>query len=312
LIRNANTFLFTSLARKSIQSYKTALNRYVRFCKNFKLKPTLTELNLRLFATFLATQVRPDTIRTYLSGLKFFASISGVTLDTENMPTLSYTMRGIRRANIVAKKAPKSPITMLHLQRILWFLRNCELDTWERRLWWAACLLAFYGLLRSAEYCCLSKTSFYTASTLLLSDIRLSRDSIVITIRQSKTDPFHVGQSVTVGPTHNEFCPVIAMRAFLSTRGHTPGPLFVFRNHTLLTRLELSNFLNQCFLGTSNISTHSFRIGGASALASVGVPVYVIQAIGRWSSDCFKIYLRFPGDFRKSLAVRMSKPTNKK
>ncbi len=34
------------------------------------------------------------------------------------------------------------------------------------------------------------------------------------------------------------------------------------------------------------------RAGGATALAEAGVSLALIQAIGRWSSDAFKIYIR--------------------
>ena len=38
--------------------------------------------------------------------------------------------------------------------------------------------------------------------------------------------------------------------------------------------------------------THSLRIGGATALLAAGCPAYVIQAMGRWSSDVYKLYCR--------------------
>ena len=37
--------------------------------------------------------------------------------------------------------------------------------------------------------------------------------------------------------------------------------------------------------------THSFRVGGATALHCIGAPFDVIRRFGRWASDCFKIYL---------------------
>ena len=38
--------------------------------------------------------------------------------------------------------------------------------------------------------------------------------------------------------------------------------------------------------------THSFRIGGASALAARGVPDHVIQCVGRWKLLAFWAYIR--------------------
>lgn len=41
----------------------------------------------------------------------------------------------------------------------------------------------------------------------------------------------------------------------------------------------------------SNVSGHSLRAGGATALAEAGMPVHVIQAVGYWASDAFQIYI---------------------
>ena len=37
---------------------------------------------------------------------------------------------------------------------------------------------------------------------------------------------------------------------------------------------------------------HSLRIGGATALLKAGCPPGVIQALGRWSSEIYKLYTR--------------------
>ena len=42
----------------------------------------------------------------------------------------------------------------------------------------------------------------------------------------------------------------------------------------------------------SDVGGHSLRAGGATALAQAGIPPHIIQAIGRWASDTFQIYIR--------------------
>ena len=37
---------------------------------------------------------------------------------------------------------------------------------------------------------------------------------------------------------------------------------------------------------------HSLRIGGATALLAAGCPAMVIQSLGRWSSDTYRLYCR--------------------
>jgi hypothetical protein len=41
-----------------------------------------------------------------------------------------------------------------------------------------------------------------------------------------------------------------------------------------------------------NVGGHSIRSGAATALAVDGVPDHIIQGMGHWSSDAFKVYIR--------------------
>ena len=41
-----------------------------------------------------------------------------------------------------------------------------------------------------------------------------------------------------------------------------------------------------------NFGMHSFRIGGAATLLAAGCDPSVIMAMGRWSSDIYKLYCR--------------------
>ena len=42
----------------------------------------------------------------------------------------------------------------------------------------------------------------------------------------------------------------------------------------------------------ARFGAHSLRIGGATAALSAGVPPQTIRLMGRWSSDCYDVYLR--------------------
>ena len=42
----------------------------------------------------------------------------------------------------------------------------------------------------------------------------------------------------------------------------------------------------------SHFGTHSLRIGGATALFAAGADPTVIRTMGRWSSDCYRLYVR--------------------
>ena len=42
-----------------------------------------------------------------------------------------------------------------------------------------------------------------------------------------------------------------------------------------------------CHVTAEHYSSHSFRIGAATAAAAAGVPDWCIQGLGRWLSDCY-------------------------
>ena len=42
----------------------------------------------------------------------------------------------------------------------------------------------------------------------------------------------------------------------------------------------------------SQFGTHSYRIGGATSLFAAGADPTVIRTMGRWSSDCYRLYVR--------------------
>ena len=103
------------------------------------------------------------------------------------------------------------------------------------------------------------------------------------------------GHIFVIAPSQSHICSVDAMQRFLCHRQATIGPLFLFKDGTFLTRSHLNMLLSDWMvplnLVHTRISSHSFRIGAAAA----GSPAWLIQALGRWSSQCYTQYIRmFP------------------
>ena len=116
--------------------------------------------------------------------------------------------------------------------------------------------------------------------------------SLKSALRKSKTDPFREGVTIRIGPNSSKVCPVQAMQRYLALRPTIPGPLFRFADGTFLTRSFILLLLTACFPNV-DLNTHSFRIGGASTAASVGIPDSAIQMLGRWASNAYRRYLHF-------------------
>ena len=55
-----------------------------------------------------------------------------------------------------------------------------------------------------------------------------------------------------------------------------------------------------------NFSSHSFRIGAATIAACNGIPDHLIQALGRWTSNAYQLYIRTPSEALASLSLQLS------
>ena len=61
------------------------------------------------------------------------------------------------------------------------------------------------------------------------------------------------------------------------------------------------------YMYSCKYSSHSFRIGAASAAAAAGIPDWQIQALGRWSSDCYRGYIRLPDSNTSNIAATFAR-----
>ena len=77
---------------------------------------------------------------------------------------------------------------------------------------WAACCLAYFGLLRVSEFTASSPGHFDSSTGLLLSDIaldnRASPTLVQITLKQSKGDQFRKRTQICLGKMTQAICPV--------------------------------------------------------------------------------------------------------
>jgi hypothetical protein len=163
----------------------------------------------------------------------------------------------------------------------------------------AAVLLAFFGMLRVSEYTAPSIGHFDPGLHLTVDDVQIcwARQVALITLKSSKTDPFRVGVTLRIGVTHNALCPVHALLRFLVRRGGRLGPLFLFADGRFLIRAHITDLLHRSLPFSRGFNTHSFRRGGASALAAAGQSPYVIQTLGRWKSDAYVTYVQLSDEF---------------
>ena len=229
-------------------------------------------------------------------------------------PRLNYVLKGIRKSYAITHQPrERLPITfpiMTRLQTVF----SKHPDNYRDVMIWAACCLAYFGLLRVSEFTTSSPDDFDPSTDLLLSDValdnRASPTLIQITLKQSKGDQFRRGTRICLGKTTHAVCPVHALVQYLARRGGTPGPQFLLPNNKSLTResfsAALDGALKELHMDPGHFNTHSFRIGAATSAKRAGVSDSHLKALGRWSSDAYLKYVRLsPQDLAglsKSLA----------
>ncbi|XP_066275785.1 integrase/recombinase xerD homolog [Branchiostoma lanceolatum] len=186
---------------------------------------------------------------------------------------------------------------------------------YDRLVMQAAFLVAFFGFLRVGEFTCDSWKQFKQDLHLQWQDITFvpnvyQPNYVQILIKGSKTDPGRKGVPIVLGQTYTALCPVKAMRELFLSRWHKQGPLFRFRSGAFLTRVKLTKImreaLNMLGINASQYVSHSFRKGAATTAAEKGLPSWLIQILGRWSSECYKLYISLATDRLKNVAATMS------
>lgn len=269
-----------------------------------------SELTLRYFCTHLSKKVSYQTIKVYLAGIRLLHLEHGLLDPTRDAPLLTYLCTGIRRSS---KKKTRSrlPITIPLLHTIKRQLSTSALTAQDKLLYWAAFTLAFYGFLRASEYSYPTKRKYRHSSHLLLRDLAVKKHSISIHLKRSKTDRFGKSATVLIGATGSSTCPVRAMRKFSVARRRQPsGPLFRLSNGDLLTRSSISvmtkNLLRAADIDPGSYSSHSYRIGAATAAADAGLPDHLIKTLGRWRSSAYQTYIHTSPELLRKAARQIT------
>ena len=151
----------------------------------------------------------------------------------------------------------------------------CALDLSlpDHCMFWAACNLAYFGFLRSAEFTAFCKGCF-----------------------------------VHIGMDEFPLCAILSQLAYLSLWGNDPGPLFLFCNGQPLTHAILSLWLGDILAAVGihgKFFSHSFCIGAATVAARNGIPDHKIQALGWQTSTAYLSYIRIPTDLLSQLSKQL-------
>ena len=295
LINEWSISLGYSLNSSSFGAYTSALNSYLTFCNLHHLPVDPTPDTLSFYIVFLSSHINPKSVNSYLSGICRQLELFFPEIRRHHKSLLvSRTMAGcLRRFGTPTKR--KSPFSRADLQHVLDSLPPTP--SHDDLLFCAILLTGFHALMRLGELVFPDKRALrnyrkislrHTVQVSVLppqysfflpshkGDRTFEGNTIIVQKLDSTTDPYssflaYLTSRDALFPLHPEL--------WLTSHGAVPT------RHWFLSRLRV-------LFPSSEYASHSIRSGGATSLAEAGVDFSLIQAIGRWSSSAFRIYIR--------------------
>ncbi|KAF0312652.1 hypothetical protein FJT64_001771 [Amphibalanus amphitrite] len=147
-----------------------------------------------------------------------------------------------------------------------------------------------FGALRGSDYLAPAAHSHHHRRTCQWRHISTHRDRLEVQLPASKTDQLYTGTVVSLPKLGGPCCPVRAMRRYRTLRPAAPPaqPVLVRSTGAYCTPGWLNGVLRRAALtDTGKITTHSLRIGFATAAAAAGVTESVLQVSGRWRGSSY-------------------------
>ena len=280
----------SGLALNTRRSYLRAVEKFIQFCAQFALDPTMLDerLILRFIAYLNSLSIAPSSIKVYLSAIRAWAISIGLPPPFIYTPKVNWAMRSIVRDAPPPNRVP--PFTYTMLRRVHQSLAY----THDNITVFTAMLLAYFACMRSSEFCPSSGVAHHLTPS-SLSFIPAQPPYMVVAVRSSKNSI--KGYSVVVGCSGTAVCAYCWMRHYLARFPRPPAaPLFILASGAPLTHASLSrhmrSFARQAGLPELQFTPHSLRAGAATDAAQAGAPDSAIQQLGRWASLAYRIYMR--------------------
>ena len=218
-------------------------------------------------------------------------------------------------------KLPATPQLLRHIKRCLDFRKP------RHAVIWCAVTFGFFLMMRCSEY--LAEGKVFDPVRALTTDKVLPQaggqpieagdferaDALTILFELSKTDQNRIGCTRTVFATGDDLCPVEAYKQLRRVRGsdwNAREAVMMDKSGWIMNRDFMASLLKvagvDCGVPSSEVATHSLRIGGATAMyATQKYSDDEIRRFGRWKSDCWRRYVYSAREAVAGLAAAMSR-----
>ena len=292
LINERSISLGYSLDSSSYGTYTSALNSYLTFCNMHNLPVDPTPDTLSFYVVFLSSHIDPKSVNSYLSGIcrqlePFFPEVRR----NRNSLLVSRTMTGCMRrfGNPVKRKTPLSHANLLFI------LDSMVSQPSHDNLLFATLLLTgFHALMRLGELVFPDKKILRNYRKISLRhSVSILSDQYSFFLPSHKADRFFEGNTIIIQKNNRPTDPYKPFLDYIKSRDlrfPIHPELWLTSGGAVPTRFWFISRL-RAFL-PANFAGQSLRSGGATSLAESGADLPTIQAIGRWNSDTFRIYIR--------------------
>ena len=279
-----------AIDRSTHESYSSALNSYLTFCRlhGFDIEPT--QRTLAYYVTFQSSHINPNSVDSYLSGIcnqleSHFPDVRNV----RKSPMVTRALKGAKR-RFGKATSRKLPLTVDNLNTVYYALGTDP--SHDDVLFVAQLFTGFENLLRLGELCWPDKVALrdYRKVT-MRHTVEFFDDHIGLFLPAHKGDAFFEGNSLIIRRSSEKAFELFTRYLTSRDQNFRARPeLWLRSDGTIPTRSWFMTRLRAFF--PKSIGGQSMRAGGATALAEAGVAPALIQAAGRWSSDTFNRYIR--------------------
>jgi len=281
------SLLENRIQTRTLQKYKGVVRRYAEFCRAHDLTALPpTEDTLTLWIVHLTNTCTADSIANYLAAVGDYCRINGLDYDTPRMSFRVTSLLQAIRIRYPKTSTYKALISIPHLHQLY---ASTNHTTIEGTTFFAMSTCAFFGLFRLGELTAHEDPR----RTLKRSSITNETErGLFIRLLASKTDLTWQGSNIFIPKWTSDICPVRALKNMLRLRTDNMDTLFVMKDGATFTRTRFLTLLAIHLPNIPHISGHSFRAGGATWAANLGLSELDICRMGRWSSQAFRRYIR--------------------
>lgn len=298
-MEQAKKFSKNAKSENTLKSYRNDWEHFQRWCQQFQLNslPTNEETYALYLSSLAINGYKASTIQRRMSAISVAHSVAGFESPTTSK--IKIVWAGIKRS-IGTSEVGKSPIVIDTLKKMLDTLPSSLIGTRDRAL----LIIGFAGALRRSELVSLN-----------VSDIKITKEGLIINLRNSKTD--QEGRGTPIGIPAGDFessCPVRSYLAWIEESGIENGPVFrAINRHGQISVNRLSDrsvalivkrYIAAAGMPESDYSGHSLRSGLATTAAMLGKSERAIMEQTRHTSTTMvRRYIRMGSLFNENAAA---------